>query len=52
MIKQGNNSVNLKPLYEKGLATATLKTLDTIGSCRRLVFSLGVSWHMLKVINL
>ena len=26
-----------------------LKTLDTIGSCRRPVFSLGVSQHMHKI---
>ena len=26
-----------------------LKTLDTIGNCQRLVFSLGVSQHMHKI---
>ena len=29
-----------------------LKTLDTIGNCRRPVFSLGASQHMHKVTNL
>ena len=29
-----------------------LKTLDTIGNCKRLVFSLGVSQHMHKITNL
>ena len=29
-----------------------LKTLDTIGSCQRSVFSLGVSQHMHKITNL
>ena len=29
-----------------------LKTLDTIGNCRRPVFSLGVSQHMYKITNL
>ena len=30
----------------------SLKTLDTIGNCQRLVFSLGVSQHMHKITNL
>ena len=29
-----------------------LKTLDTIGSCQRLLFSFGVSKHMNKITNL
>ena len=29
-----------------------LKTLDTIGSCQRLVFLLGVSQHIYKITNL
>ena len=29
-----------------------LKTLDTIGNSQRLVFSLGVSQHMHKILNL
>ena len=29
-----------------------LKTLDTIGNCQRLVFSLGVSQHIHKITNL
>ena len=31
---------------------ASLKTLDTIGSCQRLVFKVGVSQHMHKITNL
>ena len=31
---------------------ATLKTVDTIGNCQRLVFTLGVSQHMHKITNL
>ena len=29
-----------------------LKTVDTIGNCQRLVFTVGVSQHMHKIINL
>ena len=32
--------------------SCSLKTMDTIGSCQRLVFPLGVSQHMLKTKNL
>ena len=31
---------------------APLKTLDTIGKCQRLAFSLAVSQHMHKITNL
>ena len=34
------------------LGAITLKTLDTIGNCQRPVFSLCVSQHMHKIINL
>ena len=30
----------------------TLKTVDTIGNCQRLVFTVGVSQHMHKITNL
>ena len=30
----------------------TLKTLETIGNCQRLVFSLGVSQHMHNITDL
>ena len=30
----------------------SLKTMDTIGNCQRLVFTLGVSQHMHKITNL
>ena len=32
--------------------TAPLKTLDTIGNCQRLVFTVDVSKHMHKITNL
>ena len=34
------------------MALARLKTLDTIGNCERLVFTVGVSQHMHTVTNL
>ena len=32
--------------------TFPLKTVDTIGNCQRLVFTVGVSQHMHKITNL
>ena len=32
--------------------TILLKAVDTIGSCQRLAFTVGVSQHMLKITNL
>ena len=34
------------------LQTLLLKTVDTIGNCQRLVFTVGVSQHMHKITNL
>jgi hypothetical protein len=38
--------------YFHELKYGMLKTLDTIGSCQRPVFSIGVSKHMHKITNL
>ena len=40
------------PLNRNVLSKQCLKTVDTIGNCQRLVFSLCVSKHMHKITNL
>ena len=47
-IETSTDSNNTK----KGQTFFHLMTLDTIGNCQRSVFSLGVSQHMHKIINL
>ena len=56
-LQYGDDELNLMYTMERqnekvAMISFFLKTVDTIGNCQRLVFTVGVSQHMHKITNL